>query len=73
MSSLAKLLGGSAYLWEIHTESAHVQSVEEATETLVEAIQALVQELQVHKVCFQIGHTVAQLCKGGFQRRERIG
>ena len=67
------MLGGSAYLWEVHTESAHVQSVEEAAKALVEAVQALVQKLQVHEVCFQIGHTVAQLCKGGFQRREGIG
>ena len=56
---LAKLLGGNAYLWEVHAESAHVQSVEEAAEALIEAVQALVQKLQVHEICFQIGHAVA--------------
>lgn len=39
------MLGGSAYLWEVHTESAHIQSVEEAAKALVEAVQALVQKL----------------------------
>lgn len=73
MQGLAKVLGGSTYLWEVHTESAHVQSIEEASEALVEAVQALVQKLQVHEVCFQVGHTIAELCEGGFQRRERVG
>lgn len=37
-------------LWEIDTESAHVHAVQEGAETFVEAIQALVQQLQVHHV-----------------------
>jgi hypothetical protein len=55
------------YLREIHAESAHVQSVEEAAKALVEAIEALVQELQVHEVGFKVGHTVAQLGKSWFE------
>lgn len=37
-------------LWEINTESAHVHAVQESAETFVEAIQALVQQLQVHHI-----------------------
>lgn len=40
------------YLGEVHAERAHVQSVEEAAEAFVEAVEALVQELQVHEVGF---------------------
>jgi hypothetical protein len=39
------MLGENVYLWEVHAEGAHVQSVEEAAEALIEAIQALVQKL----------------------------
>lgn len=39
------MLRQGPYLWEVHTESAHVQSVEEAAEALIEAVQALVQKL----------------------------
>lgn len=53
------MLRRRSYLWEVHAESAHVQSVEEAAEALIEAVQALVQKLQVHEICFQIGHAVA--------------
>lgn len=55
------------YLGEVYAESAHVQSVEEAAKALVEAIETLVQELQVHEVGFQVGHTVAQLGEGWFK------
>ena len=40
------------YLGEVHAERAHVQSVEEAAEAFVEAVEALVQVLQVHEVGF---------------------
>jgi hypothetical protein len=57
----------SMYLGEIHAESAHIQSIEEAAKALVEAIETLVQELQVHEVGFQIGHAVAQLGECWFE------
>jgi hypothetical protein len=56
------------HLREIHAESAHIQPIEEAAKALVEAIETLVQELQVHEVGFQIGHAVAQLGKCWFER-----
>jgi hypothetical protein len=40
------------YFWEINTKSAHVQTVEESAKVLVEAVQALIQKLQVHEVGF---------------------
>jgi hypothetical protein len=58
----------STYLREIHAESAHIQPIEEAAKALVEAIETLVQELQVHEVGFQIGHAVAQLGECWFER-----
>lgn len=57
-------------LGEIHTERVHVQSVEEGGEVLVEARQALVHELQMHEVRFEVGHRVRQLGEGGFEGLE---
>lgn len=44
--------------WKVHTECAHVQPIEEASKALVEAVQALIEELQVHEICFQVGHAI---------------
>jgi hypothetical protein len=42
----------SIYFWEINTKSAHVETVEESAKILVEAVQTLIQKLQVHEVGF---------------------
>jgi hypothetical protein len=39
------LLGRISYLWEVDTERTHVQPIEETAETLIEAVQALIQKL----------------------------
>lgn len=54
------------YLREIHTESIHVQPIQEARETLAEPGQALVHQLQVHEVRFEVGHRVREFCEGRF-------
>lgn len=46
-------------LWKVYTERAHVQSIEKASKALVEAVQALIEELQVHEIRFQVGHAIA--------------
>ena len=56
-----------SYLWEIHTESIHVQSVQEAGEALAEARQALMHQLQVHEVGFKVSHGVGQFGELWFQ------
>lgn len=58
---------------EVDAEGAHVQSVQEAAEALIEAVQRLVQELQVHHVGFQVGHAVCQFAECGFERFEGEG
>ena len=50
-----------AYLWKVDTESIHVHAVEKGGKALREARQALVHQLQLHKVLLQVGHCVAQL------------
>jgi hypothetical protein len=42
VQGLAEVLKQRSYLREVHAESAHVESVEEASEALVEAVQALI-------------------------------
>lgn len=37
---------------KVDAEGTHVHAVEECAEAFVEAVQALVQQLQVHHVCF---------------------
>lgn len=59
------------YLWEVHAESVHVQSVQEAGEALTEARQTLVHQLQVHEIGFKIGHGVGQLGELWFQGIDR--
>jgi hypothetical protein len=44
------------YLGEIHDERIHVEPVEETRETLSEPAEALVHELKMHQVCFEVGH-----------------
>lgn len=65
--------GKRAYLGEINTESIHVQAVEEGGEALVESLEALVHELEVHEVGFQIGHGVGELGEGGLEGIEGKG
>lgn len=48
-SSTAKGVGNWS-LWEVDTESVHVQAVHEAGEVLAEPRQTLVHKLQVHEV-----------------------
>lgn len=43
-------------LWEVNAESIHIHPIQEARKTLVEARQALMHQLQVHEICFQISH-----------------
>lgn len=61
----------SRSLWEVDTESTHVHAVEESAKTFVEAVQTLVQQLQVHHIGFQIGHSIGEFTKSGFQGFER--
>jgi hypothetical protein len=60
-------------LWKVDTESTHVHAVEEGTKTFVEAVQTLVQQLEVHHVGFQIGHSIGEFAKSRFQSFERDG
>lgn len=46
------------YLWEVDAKSIHVEPVEKAGEGLAEAGQALVHELEVHHIGFQVCHCV---------------
>lgn len=46
------------YLREVDTEGVHIQSVEETSEALTKARQALMHKLEVHHVGFEIGHGV---------------
>lgn len=61
------------HLWKINTESIHVHAIQEAGKALRKASKTLVHELQLHKVLFQVGHGVAQLCEAVLQALERIG
>lgn len=56
---------------KVDTEGTHVHAVEESAEAFVEAVQTLVQQLQVHHVGLQIGHTICEFTKCGFQGFER--
>ena len=64
---------GGSYLRKIHTKRIHIHPVQERREALVEPAQALVHQLQVHEVGFQVRHRVAQFCEPGLQRFEREG
>lgn len=62
--------------WEVYAKGTHVHAVEEGAEALVEAVQALVQQLQVHEVGFQVGHAVSELAKRrleGFEGQGGVG
>lgn len=60
-----------SHLGEIHTERIHVQPIQEASKALAEARQALVHELKMHHVGFEIGNGIRQLGEGGLERVER--
>jgi len=65
----------SRSLWEVDTESAHVHAVEESAKALVEAVQTLVQQLEVHHVGFEIGHSIGEFAESrlqGFQRNSLL-
>lgn len=71
---LTRLLQGQAqlgalYLGEVNTESIHIHAVKKTGKTLAESRQALMHQLQVHKVCLQTGHGI---CKFGKLRLESI-
>lgn len=53
----------SRSLWEVDAESTHVHAVEEGAKAFVEAVQTLVQQLQVHHVGFQVGHSVCEFAE----------
>jgi hypothetical protein len=54
-------------LWEIDTEGPDVESVQKGGKALAEPRQALVHELQVHEVGFEVGHAVCEFGELGFQ------
>lgn len=62
--------GGDGRLGEIDAKRTHVHAVQEGAKVLGEAREALVEELQVHEVGFQVGHGVAELGELRFERRE---
>lgn len=46
------------HLGKIHTKSVHIQAVQEGSEALVETLETLVHELEMHEVGFEVGHGV---------------
>lgn len=72
LSSTLKTLNSRGF-GEVDAESTHVHAVEESAEAFVEAVQTLVQQLQVHHVGFQIGHAVCEFTECGFQGFEWDG
>jgi hypothetical protein len=56
----------SRSLWEVDTESTHVHAVEEGAKAFVKAVQTLVQQLEVHHVGFQVGHSISEFAKSRF-------
>jgi hypothetical protein len=59
--------------WKVDAEGTHVHAVEKGAKAVVEAVQTLVQELQVHHVGFQIGHSISEFSKGRLKGLERDG
>jgi hypothetical protein len=57
----------SRSLWEVDTESTHIHAVEESAKAFIEAVQTLVEQLQVHHVGFQIGHSIGEFAECRFQ------
>ena len=62
---------GPAHLGKIDAEGIHVEAVEEAGETFAKTRQALVHELEVHHVGFEVGHGIRQLGEGRLEGVER--
>lgn len=60
-------------LWKVHTKSTHVHAVQEGAKAFVEAVQTFVEELEVHHVCFQIGHAVCEFAECWLQGFEGDG
>lgn len=56
-----------AYLGKINDKRIHVQAVQETRKALSKPAEALVHELKVHQVRFQVGHRVTELGKLGLE------
>lgn len=52
------------YLGEVDTERVHVQSIQETGKRLAKSSETLVHKLEMHHVCFQVGHGVRKLAEG---------
>lgn len=61
------------YLWKINAESIHVHSIQEACKAFIEPAQALVHQLQMHEIGFQIGHGVRKLGESWLKELEGEG
>ena len=59
-----------AHLRKIYAESIHIQAIKETCKTLAESRQALVHQLQVHEISFQVSHGVGEFSKCGLERRQ---
>jgi hypothetical protein len=61
-----------SHLGKIDAVSVHVQAVKKTGEALGESRKALMHELEMHEICFEIGHAIAQLGELGLERVQRI-
>ena len=50
-----------SYLGEINTKRINLQSVQKCTEALAEPAHAFLHELQIHKVCVEVGEGIGEL------------
>lgn len=60
-----------SYLRKINTESIHVEAIEKTGKALAEPGQALVHQLEMHHVGFEIGHGIRELGERGLEGVER--